>query len=273
MIRFLTASFLIFSVFGLAQSSKKQAALLEEGKMLYRSEMTSWYGTDAFLAAFPDRDQIGGYFSYIDADSSRCIFYNRSENPVVLGTISFQDSFSVEIASVNLQRRVFSETERVYYALRIRAVERLKSDTIFKHYKNTSFNIIPIITKKEKKVYYLTGPNVSGVVIFGNDYLLTFDKKGGIKSLKRLHNNIIWMEYKEGQESSMHSHNETTGDYMTATDICTLMLYGKITGWTHHVVVSKKYQSFWNCKTQDLFVLPTKTVEKIHAAQEADGED
>ncbi len=41
--------------------------ILAEGKLLYRLEKASWYGTDAFLEMFPEKvKQIGGQLSYVD---------------------------------------------------------------------------------------------------------------------------------------------------------------------------------------------------------------
>jgi len=265
-----------FSVFhskSQTKFSKQAQPIVEEGKLLYRSEMTSWLGTDVFVSVFENQDEIGGYFSYLEKDSSRCIFFNRSENPVVIGVITFEETFDLEKARLDLNRRVFSPIERQTYELRQKALSQLQSDTIFKHYKNTSFNIIPLAGNKESRVYILTGPQENGFVIFGNDYLLTFDKKLQLKDLKKLHNNVMFVEYGETEDgneivSSTHMHNETTGDFITATDICTLMLYGKITGWERHDVYSKNLYNTWNIKTESLFVLPMSTLRKINEDQE-----
>lgn len=64
-------------------------------------------------------------------------------------------------------------------------------------------------------------------------------------------------------ESTMHSHLPETGDYITATDICTLMLYKKIAKWKSHNVISEKYLNNWNCETDTLNVMLMSTLEKI----------
>lgn len=125
-----------------------------------------------------------------------------------------------------------------------------------------NFNIIPIIKGKEQKVYVLTGPKKSGVVIFGNDYLINFDTRGNISNIKQLHKNIIPIDYGEDGET-IHNHLPETGEFITATDICTLMLYEKYAKWKNHIVASQKYLSIWNCKTDELFVMTTETAKKI----------
>lgn len=49
------------------------------------------------------------------------------------------------------------------------------------------------------------------------------------------------------QETTIHSHLPETGDYITATDICTLMLYEKAAKWKSHNVVSEKFLNIWDC--------------------------
>jgi hypothetical protein len=135
-------------------------------------------------------------------------------------------------------------------------------------YKNTNLNLIPIIHKGQRKVYVLTGPTEAGVVIFGNDYLLTFNKKNQLTSKKALHRNIISVDYAEepvpGAEAvaTMHTHARETGDFITATDICTLMLYSKFANWKQHMVVSEKYVSIWNCETNKLITISKALFEK-----------
>jgi hypothetical protein len=67
---------------------------------------------------------------------------------------------------------------------------------------------------------------------------------------------------------AMHSHLPETGQFMTATDICTLMLYEKFAKWQQHIVISEKYMNIWNCITDQLTVIPRDVVDKINKDQE-----
>lgn len=262
---------LLFCFKLIAQNTDKLTKpIIEEGKRLYKSEMSSWHGTDLFLAKYENRENIGGYFSYSQNNENINVFFSKTENPKIIGTIKFDDTFDLNKANVNLTERDFTEEEYEIYILRKNALTFIQNDTIFKTYNNTNYNLVPLIDKKENKVYVLTGPSVNGVVIFGNDYLLTFDKKHQLKSAKALHKNIIPIEFKkeDNVEISMHSHLPETGDFITATDICTLMLYGKATGWKQHNVVSQKYLSIWNINTNNLFVMTMDAVKKINEDQE-----
>ena len=153
-------------------------------------------------------------------------------------------------------------------------MNEINADTLFKSYKNTNLNLIPLINGNEKKVYVLTGPQNIGVVIFGNDYLLTFDTNNKLLNKKQLHMNIIPVYYGGKEEKdktsvgAVHMHLQATGQFMTATDICTLMLYEKFAKWEQHMVVSEKYMNIWNCKTDQLTVIPKDVIDKINKDQE-----
>jgi len=267
-------TFISLNSFGKNDLKTQTQPIVDEGKRLYKSEMASWYGTDLFLEKHKDRTTIGGYFSYTIDEISKCIFFSKTDSPKVIGTISFDSTFSTKTAKVDLTERDFTSSENDIYIIRKIALEKLNSDTLFKKYNNTDLNIIPLIYNNEKKVYVLTGPKQSGVVIFGNDYLLTFNKNNSLTDTKRLHKNIIPIGFgdkqKEGNDvvATMHSHLPETGDFITATDICTLMLYEKFAKWKRHNVVSKKYLNIWNCQTDELNVIPIETIQKINKDQE-----
>lgn len=214
------------------------------------------------MEAYKNRDNIGGYFSYTEDDVSKCIFFDSTKDPKVIGTISFDSTYNIKTAKTDLTERKFSATESDLYFIRLATLDLVKSDTLFRHYNKTSLNLVPLINGDEKKVYILTASSENGVIIFGNDYLLTFGNDNKLTGKKRLHLSLIAMNYgepdKEGKEvfGAMHTHLPETGDFMTATDICTLMLYEKFTKWKQHNVVSENYLNIWNCLSHQLTVVP-----------------
>jgi hypothetical protein len=249
-----------------AQSKKleKQAAAIEEeADKIYQSEMASWYGSDLFDEKFKDKNDIkGGYVSYSEGDVSKCIFISKGEKPKAIATFSFDPTYNVKTAVIDGSERALTALESDLVDLRLKASTIIQNDTIFKFYKNISFNVVPIINGKEKKVYVLSGPKVGGVVVFGNDYLITFDKNNNLVSTKRLHKNINPTEYKNSV-SAVHTHLKETGDFITATDICTLRLYEKYTQWESYMVMSKDYVSIWDCKKDKLLILTMEAWQKI----------
>ncbi len=245
--------------------------ILAEAYLLYNSEKASWHGTDIFLEKFPEkRNQIGGYFSYSEDDMHNCVFFDQADNPNILAKITFKSDFNVKEAKIDTTTKKLNVNEKDLFTIRKIALNEMNQDTLFKQYENMNFNPIPIITNKEKKVFVLTGPQVSGIVVLGNDYLLTFDKKNKLKSKKALHKNIITIEYNADSKDgvAMHSHLKSTGALITSTDICTIMLYAKYAKWKQHIVVSEKNVSLWDCEKNDLLIMTMDAWEKIAKHQE-----
>ena len=259
---------LSLSIFSQKSVDQQIESIKKEGVKLYKSEMASWYGTDIFIEQYQNKENIGGYLSYSEKDKNICIFYSNSNTQKVILSISFDESFDIKKVNIDLTERAFNSTENQLYILRKKAQDIIYNDetSFFQHYENTKFNLIPLIEKEVSKVYLLTGPSISNVVVFGNDYLLTFNKQNELIDKKALHKNIITIEFgEEGEniESTMHSHLPETGDLMTATDICTLMLYGKFTSWKKHLVVSENYLNIWNMADDSYHIMTMDAVNKI----------
>lgn len=89
--------------------------------------------------------------------------------------------------------------------------------------------------------YIMTGANKSGIIPFGNDYLFMTDDSGNIQSWKRFHSRLIALDSKGPNgavaREMIHSHLKAE-PFITASDICTFMLYGKLCGQRSFQVLS-----------------------------------
>jgi len=252
--------------------SKDEKEIVKEGTKLYKTEMASWYGTDIFLEKFGDRrENTGGYFSYLADNKAICVFFSKGDNPKIIGTFTFDSTFNVHTAIADGQERELTEKEIGLLIIRQSALTEFRSDTLFKTFKDMNPNFIPLNDENGKRVYILTGPQRQGVVVFGNDYLLTFDKGNKLKEKKRLHRNLIPIEYGKQNDqmvlATIHSHLPETGDLITSTDVCTLMLYEKYAKWGQHIVISENNVSLWDCKKDQLTVMTKKAWNKIYNNQ------
>lgn len=174
----------LFTTTAFAQS-KEEKEILKEGDKLYRSEMASWYGTDIFLEKFGDRkENAGGYFSYTENNRSICVFFSNNETPKILATFTFDSTYNVNTAIIDGQERALTQQETDLLTIRQIALTQLSTDTLFKRYQNMNPNLIPLSDEKGKRVYILTGPQKQGIVVFGNDYLLTFNDANKLKEKK-----------------------------------------------------------------------------------------
>ena len=105
--------------------------------------------------------------------------FTADEIPKVIASIDFDSTYNVSAAVTDFRERDFTDTEREIFDFRSKALDVINNDTFFLHYKNTNYNIIPVVVHGEKRVY-ITGTTQNGEVIFGNDYLLCFDAKNNL---------------------------------------------------------------------------------------------
>jgi hypothetical protein len=251
-------------------------SIKNEGMALYKSEWASWYGTDIFVEKCKARREVaGGYISYDSGEGLVNIFFSKESQPKVLSTITFGYDFNSKQYSLDTTDRYFSIREKELYTIRQNAIAQMSKDTLFKTYKNTSLNPVPLIQNGIKKVYVLTGATNTGVVLFGNDYLLSFDNENHISSEKKLHKGLIAIGFKSAADTpnlvlaSIHTHLPEYNEFITATDICTLMLYEGFTTWNQHIVISKNYVSIWDCKQNNLAILTSEAWKKMNPAKDA----
>ena len=265
-----TAVFLVS--FSICFAQKPDAdKLLEEGKMLYYLEKASWYATDHFLEAFKSKiDQIRGYLSYYGNNGKvYSIFYSQSQTGEIelLARYMFDADPKPDFISLDTLSLKPLPIEYELFTLRNSTLKLMyeNDDDFFLFYENTSNNIIPIIDKKERKVYILTASEQYGNVFIGNDYLLTFTPKGNLKDKRKLHNTLIEIPYKNpGKEkitTTMHTH--ILSNHIEPTDICTLLLYRDYVEWDEHFVIHKDYISIFDLKDEMLTIMKKKDFEKI----------
>ncbi len=245
-------------------------SIYNEGMRLYKSEWASWHGTDVFREKCTSlQNRSTGYLSYDNGSGLINIFFSEGTDPKVLSTISFEYDLDAKNYKLDTVSRSFNAIESNLYAIRQTALKEMAKDTFFRHYDNTNLNLIPIINNNIKKVYILTGPSVNGVVIFGNDYLINFDNDNNIINKKRLHKNLIpvYTDKDTTGTTTFHTHLAETGDFMTSTDVCTLLLYEKFTKWSQHYVGSPDYFSIWDCKKDKLVIITMEAMKRIQESQ------
>jgi hypothetical protein len=244
-------------------------SVMAEGKALFRSEWASWHGTDVFLEKFKARQsQIGGYVSYETATNLVNVFYTKGDKPLTMGVISFGKELNVKNYQIDTVPRQLNNIEEDLFSMRVSAAEALRTDTTFKRYDNISLNVVPFINKGVKRIYILSAPNTSGVILFGNDYLLNINSKNEVSSIKRIHNSLISTDTKKNDVKAIfHSHIPGKDETMSATDICTMMLYEKENNVKQAYVMSRKYVSIWDAKDDRLVVLSKQAWDRINNDQ------
>lgn len=256
--------------------------IIEEGKMLFNTEISSWYGSEIFQENYKgDKSKVGGYFSYYSKDKNQFInvFYSNDNSPKIIHTIRFQnESQDIEASKKNTNKeninketvnkdnvkkesivRDMTDFENDLFIMRKKTLDLMPKDTIFKNYDNTNINVIPFVYNGEKKVYLITVPKIPNIVTLGNDYEIIFDKNNNISSKKRLHTDILAVDYGNDKNRGItyHTHLKSTGDYFTVTDIASLLLFGKTAGWLQHYLISENWVTMWDISNEK-FTIKTK---------------
>lgn len=262
---------LLVSSLPIYSQNKETNAIMNEGRLLFRLELGSWYGTDDALARFrTKRDSIGGYLSYVTSDNKiSTIFFSRFDANNILIRYEFDSLPKPEVFTIDTIDHKASDLEKSLISIRIDAADRAfsNSDNFFTFYKESTFNFIPVISGKEKNVFILTGPQVSGVVLIGNDYKLSYDKNNDFIKEEKIHNSLLQIPYSTGKEdaptvATIHTHLVT--EYISSTDICTLLLYKNFVEWNQHIVMSENQVSIFDLKKETLFTMKRKAWDKIY---------
>ena len=264
---------ILSSIFAYSQN-KETEKILNEGKLLFRLEKGSWYGTDDMLARFKTKkDSIGGYLSYENEENKiNTIFFSRFDSNKILVRYEFDSLPKTKPIKIDSTNHIASDLEKSLIKIRQDAKDRAYSneDKFFSFYENTALNFIPVINENGRNVFVLTGPQVSGVVLIGNDYKLEYNKKDEFVKKMKIHNSILQFPYKsDDSENKLESTFQSLvlSEYINSTDICTLLLYKDYVEWKQHYAMSEKYVSIFDLKKESLFTMKRKAWEKIYNNQ------
>jgi hypothetical protein len=259
----------VVSIASNGQRNNPVDSIRSEGHLLYRLEMCSWYATDIILREHKElRSNIGDHFSYESGNSLQCVFVSKDTQPKVIATVFMDTSLNVANARTVTITRALNHHESRLYNVRRQTFEQIESDSMFTRYENTSFNLVVTADSSCGKAYIFTEPEMNGVVIFGNDYLLKFDKKDSLLGKAHLHPNMVPVDFGKEDDPELietfHVHSKEAGNYITPTDICTLMLYQKFARWKRHIVMSKFFVCTWDLELNELSVFTSDQWNKIN---------
>lgn len=269
---------LVFPIltFGQKNIKKFNDETLELGTELYRSELASWQSTDILLPKLKEMgNSFGGYLSYAVGDVTRSIFYDNSSDNKIHYQVDFKNIDKLQnVYTIDSTERIPTKVEkRLMHGRREAAMAvNVNKDSLFSFYENTNYNYIPLIDNKNNLVVYsVTGPSGGEAVIIGNDYKFDFDKKDKLAEVSKIHNGILAHPYKveDGKVQSVF-HNHVIEEYpiITATDLCTLMLYSSYIDWEQYYVISDKFVSIFDFENFNLISLTREAWDKISKQSE-----
>jgi hypothetical protein len=209
----------------------KLDSVLAEGNLLYQYEKAAWISTDLAMEIKTVKNDFAGFFVYQEQEEIRVIILGEKTQNCI-AEYSFKSDFS-KPKTVKTENRELSDQEKKLLKVKEKILENLSDKkyeiTIPQGY-SPNFVLIPFAEKY--KLYIIMGTSQKDVIPFGNDYLFIADQNGKIENWQKFHSRIIpgytTIEGNKVTEFS-HSHLKTT-PLITATDICTFMLYAPLYG-------------------------------------------
>ena len=120
---------ILLTVFTVTSLSFGQNAnkVLEEGKLLYRLEKASWYGTDIFLEKFANKKDIaGGYLSYMNEKNQIVnIFFEKGNPSQILVRFEFESMPQTNPIKIDTINQIATQQEMDLIAIRQEAVQQV----------------------------------------------------------------------------------------------------------------------------------------------------
>ncbi|GHV34973.1 hypothetical protein FACS1894178_3560 [Bacteroidia bacterium] len=204
-------------------------AVLAEGNLLYRYEKAAWVSTDLAMKNKTVKKDYAGFFVYEEQEKIIVIIIGKKSQNCI-AEYSFESDFS-EPKYTKIENRELSVKEKNLIDVREKILKNISN----KKYEITvpdgySPNFILLPFAEKYKFYIIMGTSQNDVIPFGNDYLFIADKNGKIKEWQKFHSRIIpgYTKFDGNKVIELtHSHLRTT-PLMTATDICTFMLYAPL---------------------------------------------
>jgi hypothetical protein len=129
-----------------------------------------------------------------------------------------------------------------------------------------------VILKETIEFYGIAGSKSSNKIAFGGDFFMEYDLtlENKINKWDLIHRNIIPYDFSELKDklslidNLYHNHKGSTGDFITATDLCTMLLYKDFIPTNKFAVKSKHYYSEFNNETLDLNIYTNKFLSKVN---------
>jgi len=219
----------------------KTDSILMEGNILFNHEKAAWIATDMAMENESVRKNFGGFLSYMLKDTIIAIIYNREDFNYCIYELQFVDSFDKPVKE-SFEKRVISELEKKLIIARDRIIDEIILNE-FEVFVPDGFSLNFVILPFEQgyKLYILTGTSQPNIIPFGNDYIFIADSNYEITYWRKFHSRLIPQSTVgpggEQVRSLTHSHLRTE-PFISATDICTFMLYGGYYGLNEFSVYS-----------------------------------
>ena len=217
-------------------------SILDEGLRLYSFERISWQASDSAMAHCPALAQVNGSGVVVDSVSFTH-FFTRDDEVV----FSYKSDLSNENVSWDNTVRPITDAERNARDERKRCI-RLAIESYGDSLRasgNVNVDVI-WVSPDLIRVYFLQSTTKNDVVPIGNDYSVDISPDMKPLAFRRYHHSYLEQPaYVDGEkvvDGLAHSHTPDN-PYITPTDICNMMLYGRdLYGLNTYYVLSTAFK-------------------------------
>lgn len=221
-------------------------SILLEGNTLYRYEKVAWISTDIAQGKPNVNKDFGGYLVYVLNDTLKTIILNDA-NDAVIYELVFTKNLNIPDAQIS-EKRSLTVFENELLSVKKNMIEQIvNGEYNLSCPEGFSLNLILMPVNTTYRLYIITGTSQNDVIPFGNDYLFIADESGKIQTWKKYHSRLIpAYTVLSGDEvvSISHSHLKTE-PFISPTDICTFMLYGKLYDLSSFSVYSPYFSKYF----------------------------
>ncbi len=281
-IRIFVFTYFFFYGFLFAQSDSSNFlqpvsdSILKEGVEIYECAIASKVSSE-FLIDKLSVEGIFGFITYKKSNSIHTVFLKGDiKNPEVRYTFSYSSPFNPENRNLDGEPCLLSEYEVSLNKMKSKILKLAKKrKSFFLNYSEIVLNPVFIQRENLTYVYLISSTNDDSFIPLGNDYLLVFNEKAKLISKKKIHQNLIEIPVGDSDTlktdealSSFHIHSELSSPFITATDVCTILLNMENSKLESHIVVSEEYVSFFFPLQKHLEIITKEEYEKMNKEEE-----
>lgn len=232
----------------------KLDSILVEGNLLYYYEKATWVAYDMAYSDPLIKSKFESYLTYQTGKAIKTIILGKNLEKCV-AEYTFITDYDTPDFTQFIERPLSPYEKKLIY-MRERMMNQLgKEEYGIQVPEGFSLNFILLPFEKKYKLYILTGTSHPNIIPFGNDYLFIADDYGNIEKWRKFHTALIPTEVGSNDKITQIFHSHTSANpLISATDICTFMLYGPLYDLEEFIVVSEDRDMLYEMESNTILI-------------------
>ncbi len=208
---------------------RKLDSVRQEAKLLYVYEKIAWNGTDVLMSKPLLRKDYGGYVRFDSKDSIHITFLHKNQKQRIARYSCLKEDVNTPVVIEHKQKDLNAKEKRLL-TIKMEVVKQLNNPKYkIGMVEGFSANLVLLPAKRGYRMYLIMGTTEHDIIPLGNDYLFWVSEEGQITAWKKFHKTMLAVKTRTEKNDKIiavtHSHLSAT-PLISATDICTMKLYG-----------------------------------------------